>query len=97
MISDEVAAQLEDQRLRLDQEVLAVWVDRGKRYQGRGRIVELRPRQVTVELLHPVGSDAEYRPGVRVRIPRYGDQIHWFSDCRVRKIPDEPFIHKDFL
>ena len=97
MISENVSAVLEDQDLHLDQVVLATWVDQGERFRGRGRIVALRPRQVTVELLHPVGGLGEYAAGDLIQVPRYADQLHWFSDWRVSRLPEEPFIHKDFL
>jgi hypothetical protein len=97
MTSETVVTQLEDQQLRVHKEVHVSWTRDGLSYRGRGQIVSLRPRQATVELLHPVGRNGEYAAGDLVQVPRYADHLRWSSGRRVRKISAEPFIHKDYL
>ncbi len=97
MTSETVVRQLEDQQLRLHKEVNVTWNRNGQNYRGRGQIVALRPRLVTVELLHQVGHNGEYAAGDLVLVPRYADHLCWSSSRSVRDLPEEPFIHKDFL
>ena len=97
MSSETVVAQLEVQYLHLHTEVHVTWTRSGMNYQGKGRIVALHPREATIELLHSVGHNSEYKRGDRIQAPRYAYRLLGSSSCSVRKITEKPFIHKDFL
>lgn len=97
MTSETIVSYLEDQKLCINKEILVTWTRVGTCYKGTGRIVELGPREATVELLHAVGRNAEYEAGDRIKIPRYEYRRQGVSSYSVQKLPEQPFVHKDFL
>lgn len=97
MTSEIVDAQREDHQLRLQKRVYVSWNGNCSNYRGKGLVVALDPRIITVELLSPVGRYGEYAAGDLVQVPRYAPHLPKPSNRYISKVPQVPFIHKDFL
>ena len=97
MTSEPVDLHLEDQQLRLQKEIYVAWSKNGSSYRGKGQVVALSQRMVTVELISSVGRYGEYAAGDLVQMPRYGQHLPRSSGRYISKVADVPFIHKDFL
>jgi hypothetical protein len=80
MVDNLYQLRVQDQQLRLHQEVIACWTTTGYSYSGRGEIVELHRETATIRLLESVGRNGEYPKGRTIRVARFADQSRWSSD-----------------
>jgi len=72
-----LAQHLEDQKLKIGQQVVACWRTLTGRQSVRATVVALKPRSVVVALQRATG---DYPLGYRLELPRISDFEHWSSD-----------------
>jgi len=74
----------ENERLQIGRKVLVTWTDDHGTHHGRGHIVALRPRRVSVRIEQQLDHGRPCRPGLILDLPRISDFEHWTLDNCVK-------------